>query len=100
MTAVRILRVATGGDGVGRLEDGRTVALGAMFLAPAQELTSDLAIQLGCELDSGPLGPFVKVDGMKQTSVAGVFALMRLLRLSTRNWISASARVCARARCR
>ena len=25
MTAVRILRVATGGDGVGRLEDGRTV---------------------------------------------------------------------------
>ena len=56
------------------LEDGRTVALGAMFLAPAQELTSDLAIQLGCELDSGPLGPFVKVDGMKQTSVPGVFA--------------------------
>ena len=56
------------------LADGRAVPLAAMFLAPAQEFTSDLATQLGCELDSGPLGPFVKVDGVKQTSVAGVFA--------------------------
>lgn len=67
-------------EGAGRsvervlLADGRAVTIAAMFLAPAQELASDLALQLGCELDSGPLGPFVKVDGMKQTSVAGVFA--------------------------
>ena len=67
-------------EGAGRsvervlLADGRTVPIAAMFLAPAQEFASDLALQLGCELDNGPLGPFVKVDGMKQTSVAGVFA--------------------------
>ncbi|GAB2627725.1 NAD(P)/FAD-dependent oxidoreductase [Novilysobacter erysipheiresistens] len=67
-------------EGAGRtlervlLADGRSVSIAAMFLAPAQKLASDLAVRLGCELDSGPLGPFVKVDGMKQTSVAGVFA--------------------------
>ena len=49
-------------------------ATSEVSLAPAQELASDLALRLGCELDDGPLGPFVKVDGMKQTSVAGVFA--------------------------
>lgn len=67
-------------EGAGRsvervlLADGRTVPVAALFLAPAQQLASDLALQLGCELDDGPLGPFVKVDGMKQASVPGVFA--------------------------
>jgi thioredoxin reductase len=45
-----------------------------MFLAARFELTSDLALQLGCELEDGPMGSFVKVDMVKQTSVPGVFA--------------------------
>jgi len=31
-----------------------------------------LAAQLGCEMEAGPTGDFVKTDAMKRTSVAGV----------------------------
>lgn len=57
-----------------QLHDGRRVPLAAMFTAPGIELSSDLAVQLGCELAEGPLGRYVKVDELRQTSVANVFA--------------------------
>jgi thioredoxin reductase len=63
-------------EGDGRLErvvfaDGSVEARRALFVRPAQELASDLAQQLGCELtETG----HVRVGADRQTSVAGVYA--------------------------
>lgn len=57
-----------------RLADGRVVEAGAVFTAPKTQVASPLAQQLGCAFVDGPTGPFIKVDEIKQTSVAGVFA--------------------------
>lgn len=57
-----------------RLEDGRTVALAGLFLAPITAPSSDIATQLGCEMRDGPTGPYVAVNAMQATTVAGVFA--------------------------
>lgn len=57
-----------------RLQDGRVLPLGALFIAPRTRFVSDLAAQLGCSLEEGPMGPYLKVDDRKQTTVKGVFA--------------------------
>ena len=57
-----------------RLEDGRMVALAGLFLAPVTAPSSDIAAQLGCEMRDGPTGPYVAVDQMQATTVAGIFA--------------------------
>lgn len=57
-----------------RLQDGRIVPLGALFTAPRTRLASPLAERLGCTVDEGPLGPLVRVDDWKQTTVPGVYA--------------------------
>ena len=52
------------------LEGGERVARGGLFLAPRQELRSDLAPRLGCPLsDEGR----VQADAVGRTSVPGVF---------------------------
>lgn len=56
------------------LADGREVPLRALFVASRVHMASPLAGQLGCEFDEGPLGPVIRVDDMKQTTVPGVFA--------------------------
>jgi thioredoxin reductase len=45
-----------------------------LFVASGVKASSPLAEQLGCEFTESPLGPYVKTDGTKETSVAGVFA--------------------------
>ena len=50
------------------------VPLEALFVAPRTRMASPLAEQLGCAFDEGPLGPLIRTDEKKQTSVAGVFA--------------------------
>ncbi|MCA8239571.1 NAD(P)/FAD-dependent oxidoreductase [Burkholderia sp. AU32262] len=57
-----------------RLADGQVVPIDALFIGARTGMASDLAQQLGCAFDEGPLGPVVRVDASKQTSVAGVFA--------------------------
>ena len=57
-----------------RLGDGRIVPLEAVFTAPRAQMASPLAHQLGCAMDEGMMGPYVRVDDVKQTSVPGVFA--------------------------
>lgn len=57
-----------------QLENGATVAIGALFAAPKTHLASPLAGQLGCALEEGPMGPYIRVDELQRTSVAGVFA--------------------------
>ncbi|WP_188821816.1 NAD(P)/FAD-dependent oxidoreductase [Brucella endophytica] len=56
------------------LADGRIIPLAGVFTAPATRPSSPLAEQLGCAMEEGPLGPFIHTDGMKETSVPGVFA--------------------------
>ncbi len=60
--------------GAVELADGRAVAIDALYVAPRARLNSDLPVQLGCELEEGPAGAIVRVDAMKATTVAGVFA--------------------------
>lgn len=57
-----------------RTQDGRIVPLGALFVMPSTRFVSDLATALGCELEDGPMGPYLKTDEQKQTTVPGVFA--------------------------
>ncbi|NIE59307.1 MULTISPECIES: NAD(P)/FAD-dependent oxidoreductase [unclassified Burkholderia] len=57
-----------------RLADGQVVPIDALFVGAHTAMASDLAQQLGCAFDDGPLGPVVRVDALKQTSVDGVFA--------------------------
>ncbi|PPC76464.1 thioredoxin reductase [Pokkaliibacter plantistimulans] len=70
---VAILGNGTEMDAV-RLEDGREIAMKALFTAPRVHLNSGLIEQLGCRLLDGPLGPCVDVDVWGRTSVEGVFA--------------------------
>ncbi|TGG92803.1 NAD(P)/FAD-dependent oxidoreductase [Natronospirillum operosum] len=56
------------------LADGRTIELAGLFVAPRIRLNSPLASQLGCQLADSPMGEVIETDGMKQTTVPGVFA--------------------------
>jgi thioredoxin reductase len=57
-----------------RLADGREVPVEALFVAPSVRMASALPHQLGCILEEGPMGPYVRVDDWRQTSVPGVYA--------------------------
>lgn len=57
-----------------RLTDGRDVPIDALYLAPRSRLNSPLAEQLGCAIDDGPLGPIIRTDAAKLTTVPGVYA--------------------------
>jgi thioredoxin reductase len=57
-----------------QLEGGRTVPIDALYIAPSLTLNSDIAEQLGCALDDGPMGKFIRTDDLRATTVPGVFA--------------------------
>ncbi|WP_374562078.1 NAD(P)/FAD-dependent oxidoreductase [Ideonella sp.] len=61
------------------MHDGRSFRLAGLFTATTV-CPSPLAAQIGCAMDEGPMGRFVKTDAMKSTSVAGVFACGDLAR--------------------
>ena len=56
------------------LASGRIIRLAELFIQPRTRLSSPLAAQLGCELEAGPTGEFIKIDTMRETSVPGVYA--------------------------
>lgn len=56
------------------MADGRTLPLEALFVGPRYRLNSPLAEQLGCAVDEGVLGPVIRTDAMKETTVPGVYA--------------------------
>lgn len=60
-------------DGV-RLADGRMVGVNALFVAPDVQPSTPFARNLGCAFDEGMLGPVIRVDDWKATTVPGVFA--------------------------
>ncbi|WEK52382.1 MAG: NAD(P)/FAD-dependent oxidoreductase [Candidatus Kaistia colombiensis] len=57
-----------------RLEDGRVVDLDAIFTGSRTRMASPIAEQLGCAFDEGLLGPVIRTDAMKMTTVPGVYA--------------------------
>lgn len=56
------------------LADGRIITLDGLFTATATKPSSPIAAQLGCAFEEGPMGPFIKTNEMKETSVPGVLA--------------------------
>lgn len=55
-------------------EDGGGASVDALFIAAPWKLSSDLAERLGCAIDDGLMGPVIRTDDMKMTSVPGVYA--------------------------
>jgi len=70
--ATRIERIDGHADVV--LQDGRRLRMNGLFIQPHTLLASPVAEQLGCALEDGPTGLFIKVDDFKATSVPNVFA--------------------------
>jgi thioredoxin reductase len=56
------------------LTDGKLSHLDALYLGPRTRLNSPIAQELGCELDDAPLGPIVRADAERMTTVPGVYA--------------------------
>lgn len=56
------------------LASGRVIKLAGLFTQPRTRMGSPLAVQLGCELEAGPTGDFIKVNAMCETNMSGVFA--------------------------
>ena len=56
------------------LADGRTLSMAGLFVLSRTSGASNLAGQLGCAIEAGPLGDFVTTDAMKATTVPGVFS--------------------------
>lgn len=56
------------------LTDGRTLGVDALYLGPPTHLNSEIAQQLGCELDEGTFGSTIRADDTKMTTVSGVYA--------------------------
>lgn len=56
------------------LEDGRMVPLDALYIGAPTRHNSTIAAELGCLMEESPAGPVVVVDGMKMTTVPGVYA--------------------------
>ena len=61
------------------MQDGRCFELAGLFIA-TQIVPGPLPAQLGCEMDTSPMGPFVRTDAMKSSTVPGVFACGDLAR--------------------
>lgn len=68
----RLVGEAPGLAGAG-VRDGAVVELDALFITSRTRMASPLAERLGCVLEEGPMGPIVRTDTRKETSVPGVF---------------------------
>jgi len=55
------------------LADGRRLPMAGLFVLARTSMASALAGQLGCTMETGPLGDFVQSDLQKATNVPGVF---------------------------
>jgi thioredoxin reductase len=64
-----------------RLADGRSRPLDALFISPRNRLNSEIAKQIGCDIQNGAVGQIITVDDMKMTTVEGVFAAGDVARL-------------------
>lgn len=56
------------------MRDGRVISVAGIFVASRMEPATPVGHALGCEMDESPAGTVIKTDGVKATSVPGVFA--------------------------
>lgn len=56
------------------LADGRRLEMDGLFTFGRLHMASPVAEGLGCALDDGPLGAYIRTDDTRQTTVPGVFA--------------------------
>jgi len=56
------------------LRDGRCFEMDGLFSVTRTRMASAVASQLGCAMEDGPTGAFIRTDAMQATSVPGVFA--------------------------
>lgn len=56
------------------LVDGTMSRVDALYVGPRTRLNSDIASQLGCELEDGTFGQVIRTDAQKMTTVRGVYA--------------------------
>jgi thioredoxin reductase len=56
------------------LANGREASVDALYVAPQSRLNSPLAEQMGCAMYESPLGPMIRTDERKQTTIPGVYA--------------------------
>jgi thioredoxin reductase len=73
VTLERAAVKAISGHAIVELEDGRKLEMAGLFVLSRTHSGSPLAEMLGCEMEQGPMGTFVRTDGMKATSVPGVY---------------------------
>lgn len=72
------------------LVDGRTPEVDALYVGPRTRLNSEMAQQLGCELEEGPFGSIIKTDGLMMTTASDVFAAGDITRFAHNvTWASA-----------
>ena len=72
------------------LTDGRMSPANALYLGPRTRLNSDIAHQLGCELEEGTFGAVIRTDAQKMTTVPGVYAAGDITRsMHNVTWASA-----------
>lgn len=71
-----VARLRGQGSGLEAIEfaDGTHAAIDALYIAARTHLNSPIAERLGCALEEGMVGPFIKTDAWQQTSVPGVWA--------------------------
>mgnify|MGYP006190082743 CR=1 FL=1 len=67
--ALQGVRLQASGSG-----DARVVPLATLYVAATTRPASPLAEQLGCAFDDGPMGPYIRTDANKMTTVPGVYA--------------------------
>jgi thioredoxin reductase len=56
------------------MQSGRVVSLGGLFTSTRNRPSSPIASELGCAIEEGPSGPFVRTSDLMETAVPGVFA--------------------------
>lgn len=69
----RLLGENTGLSAV-EFEDGRERSVEALYVAPQSCLASPIAGQLGAAVDEGPMGPMIRTDADRMTTVPGLYA--------------------------
>lgn len=65
-----------------RVEGGRVYELVGLYIGVRARFASPLAEQLGCAIEEGPMGPMIRTDEWKLSSVPGVFAAGDIARMA------------------
>lgn len=72
----KLKRLVGEGCGLSAVEfmDGRQRPVEALYVAPQSSLASPIADLLGAAIDEGPMGPVIRTDADKMTTVPGLYA--------------------------